>query len=109
MKRFTHPDLSEVSLSEVLHALSDPCRQRIVRILKEAEGRELACNEIPLEVSKATGSHHFETLRQAGLIKSRADGTKCLSSLREEEVELRFPGLLELVTKESGRDVSEVP
>lgn len=101
MKSFTQPDLDQIPLSTVLQALSDPCRQRIVIELKRAKGRALACNEFQLGVSKATASHHFEILRQAGIIQSRSEGTKCLSTLRESELARRFPGLLELIVAES--------
>ena len=45
-------------------------------------------------------SHHFETLRAAGIIESRSEGVKCLSSLREKELNQRFPGLLDLIAAE---------
>jgi DNA-binding transcriptional ArsR family regulator len=78
-----------------MQALSDPCRIAIVRAL--AERGELACNEIALDVSKATRSHHFDVLRAAGLIHTRTEGTKCMTSIREAELDKRFPGLLSLV------------
>lgn len=101
MKRFEHPELSEVSLATAMQALADPCRVQIVSTLLEAGGRALACNEFELGVSKGTVSHHFETLRKAGVIRSVAEGTRCLSSLRDEEFEVRFPGLLDLVREEA--------
>ena len=61
-----HPDLAEVDLPTVLHALSDPMRLEIVREL--AASGECACKDIVLPVTKATGSHHFKVLRQAGVI-----------------------------------------
>lgn len=100
MKVYTHPPIETVSLEAVMQALSDPCRLTIVRALLEAEGRPLACNEVPLRVSKATASHHFEALRNAGVIQTATEGTKCLTSLRAEELEARFPGLLGLVARE---------
>lgn len=101
MKSFRHPNLDDVQLSAALQALADPCRQQIVLALKEAGAKELACNEFVLHVSKATASHHFETLRAVGIIRSRAEGAKCLSSLRQEEFERRFPGLLDLVAADA--------
>lgn len=80
-----------------MQALSDPCRMAIVLELIRAKGRALACNEVPLEVSKATRSHHFEVLRGAGLIQTQVEGTKCMTSLRKTELDRRFPGLLKLV------------
>lgn len=95
MKDYSHPALRQVSLPTMMQALSDPCRIAIVRALLEKG--ELACNEVPLKVSKATRSHHFAILREAGLLRTRAEGTKCLSSIRKDEIEAQFPGLLDLV------------
>jgi DNA-binding transcriptional ArsR family regulator len=95
MKVYSHPSLNRVELATVMQALSDPCRIAIVRAL--ADGGELACNEIALDVSKATRSHHFDVLRAAGLIFTRTEGTKCMTSLRKTELDKQFPGLLKLV------------
>ena len=100
MKTYAHPDLADVTLTTAMQALSDPCRVAIVRAMLDAGKRELACNEIDLTQSKATVSHHFETLRAAGVILTRTEGTKCLSSVRRKEFEKRFPGLLALVLAE---------
>ena len=99
-KVYQHPNLEQVSLSTAMQALADPCRVAIVRALFSDQDREFACNEIALEISKATVSHHFETLRDAGIILTRVDGRKCLSSIRRKEFSQRFPGLLELVLNE---------
>jgi DNA-binding transcriptional ArsR family regulator len=95
MKAYEHPDLSSVPLEAVMHALSDPCRVAIVRSLLEQP--ELACNELPVDVAKATLSHHMDVLRAAGLIETRVVGAKCLSSVRRAEVDRLFPGVLALV------------
>jgi DNA-binding transcriptional ArsR family regulator len=95
MKVYSHPPLGRVDLATVMQALSDPCRIAIIQAL--ADGRELACNEIALDVSKATRSHHFDVLREAGLIFTRTEGTKCMTSLRKAELDKRFPGLLKLI------------
>jgi DNA-binding transcriptional ArsR family regulator len=99
-KTYAHPALKEVTLASAMQALADPCRVAIVRALMSDEDREFACNEIELEISKATVSHHFETLREAGVIMTRVEGRKCLSSVRRKEFAKRFPGLLELVLRE---------
>jgi DNA-binding transcriptional ArsR family regulator len=98
VKRYTHPAMRDVSLSHVLQALSDPCRIAIVQRLLQSRGRALACNEVDLDVSKATRSHHFEVLRSAGIIFTRVEGTRCMTSLRKTELNKRFPGLLKLVS-----------
>lgn len=100
MKEYHHPPLRDIQLPDVMQALSDPARIGIVRRLLEAkEGHAFACNEFPMRVSKATRSHHFQILRDAGLIQTRVEGTKCMTSLRREEVQQRFPGLLEVIAR----------
>jgi len=98
MKPYTQPELADVTLPTVKQALSDSCRIEILRALLDAG--ELACGDIPLDLSKATISHHFGVLREAGLIQTRTEGTRCLSTVREGELEKRFPGLLGLVMGE---------
>jgi len=96
-KAYSHPDIGDVHLHAVMQALSDPCRLEIVRELAKAKGRALACNEVRLNIAKATRSHHFEVLRAAGIIHTEMQGTKCMTSLRHKELNKRFPGLLNLV------------
>ncbi|HVO53554.1 MAG TPA: helix-turn-helix domain-containing protein [Solirubrobacterales bacterium] len=93
---FTHPAVEEIELAAVLHALSDPQRLRIVRELA-ANAEPLACGSFALDVGKSTRTHHFRVLREAGLIEQRRDGTRKLSVLRREDLDTRFPGLLDAV------------
>ena len=98
MKAYSHPALRDVPLHAIMQALSDPCRVAIVRELLQAKGRALACNQVRLKVCKATRSHHFEVLRGAGIIFTRTEGTKCMTSLRDAELNKHFPGLLKLIS-----------
>jgi DNA-binding transcriptional ArsR family regulator len=59
-----------------------------------------ACGTFDLPVGKATRSHHFAILRQAGLIEQRDVGARRLNRLRRPEFDARFPGLLDLVLEE---------
>lgn len=95
MRDLYHPRLEDVGLAHVLHALSDPVRLEIVRALADRD--EITCSSLPVAVTKSTMSHHFKVLREAGLTHTRASGTQRLISLRQLEVEGRFPGLLESV------------
>lgn len=108
MKRYSHPAMRDVTLRDIMAALSDPCRMRIVAELLEGD-RALACNEVPLEVSKATRSHHFEVLRDAGLIRTCVEGTKCMTSLRTEDLDKSFPGLIALLRAEAGSGAKKLP
>ena len=58
---------------EVFKAASDPCRLRILKLLKEGE---LCVCEIMTALSKpqSSTSHHLSILREAGLVKERRDG-----------------------------------
>ena len=89
------PDLADVTLPEVMHALGDELRLRIVSEL--AAGGERRCGTFELGVSKATRSHHFRVLREAGITDTRVDGAARHVTLRREELEARFPGLLEAI------------
>ena len=99
-KAYSQSELEDVSLATAMQALADPCRVAIVRALFSDQDREFACNEIVLDVGKATVSHHFEVLREAGVIMTRVEGRKCLSSIRRKNFNNRFPGLLDLVLNE---------
>jgi DNA-binding transcriptional ArsR family regulator len=93
---YHHPAVADVSLAEVLHALSDPARLAILRALRP--GCESAWSGFMLNMAPSTLSHHMKVLRNAGLIANRKDGTRCLVSLRPELSE-RFPGLVETVLR----------
>jgi DNA-binding transcriptional ArsR family regulator len=90
-----HPRLEDVEIANVLHALSDPVRLEIVRALSGVG--EVPCSSVETAVSKSTMSHHFKVLREAGVTHTRTNGTKRLISLREPELEQRFPGLISSV------------
>jgi len=99
----TLPPVEELSLTKVLAALADPARLATVRTL--AHVGESSCNQIRhdagLEVSKSTMSHHLRILREAGLTQSRVQGTRRLLTLRRDDLDARFPGLLEAVLHEA--------
>ena len=95
MKLLYHPETAQISLAGVLYALGDPVRLQIVRQLGEAGA--LTCNAFDCEVAKSTLSHHFKVLRESGVIRSRKEGTQHVNSLRRQELDTLFPGLLEAV------------
>ncbi len=43
---------------------------------------------------KSTFSHHLKTLREAGLVRNEPSGRQRMVSLRRDELDERFPGLL---------------
>ena len=50
-----------------------------------------------MPVTKSTCTHHFKVLREAGVIRQRRSGTARLNTLRSEDLEARFPGLLDAI------------
>ncbi len=102
-----HPELEEIELGKVLAALADPARRRVIKQLLEDEaGAERHCTSFGLQLSKATRSHHFRVLREAGLIRQVDRGNSRMAQLRYGEIELRFPGLLELIRREKEEQAS---
>jgi len=95
MRTLHHPRVEELNLPEVLHALSDPVRLEVVRLLGDMEERP--CSAVESKVAKSTLSHHFKVLREAGITHTRANGTHRLMSLRRDDLEARFPGLIDSV------------
>lgn len=89
----------------MLHALSDPVRLMIVAELAKGE-REYTCGSFELPVTKSTCTHHFKVLREAGLIKQRQQGTTRLNMLRREDLEARFPGVLDTILQAAGETAS---
>jgi DNA-binding transcriptional ArsR family regulator len=90
------PTRDEIQLDRVLHALSDPQRLAIIRALAE-DPTARPCGSFDLDVSKSTKTHHFRVLREAGLITQRVEGTCRMTSLRRDDLDARFPGLLDAV------------
>lgn len=87
-----HPNTEELKLTAVLYALSDATRLGILK--KLAEQQACTCSAFVTTVSKSTMSHHFRVLREAGLIRVGREGTQHLITLRADDLEKRFPGLL---------------
>ena len=91
-----HPLRAELELGTVLHALSDPVRLKIVAALA-ASGGEPTCGSFDVPVTKSTCTHHFKVLREAGVIHQRQAGTARLNTLRRDDLNARFPGLLDTI------------
>jgi DNA-binding transcriptional ArsR family regulator len=97
MREPSHPKTGDIELSRVLYALSDPVRLDVVRQL--AREGEASCTALDRGRPKSSMSHHFRVLRDAGVVLTRCEGTAHMNSLRREELDRRFPGLLDAVLK----------
>lgn len=97
-----HPPSEQIELSKVLDCLSDPTRLAIVARLADADGPdELRCGDFSALGSKSNLSYHFMKLRDAGIAHSRFAGTNRLIRLRWDDLESRFPGLLDVILRSS--------
>ena len=59
--------------------------------------RTQVMQEAGLELSKSTFSHHLRIVREAGLVTKRIQGAKGYARLRKDDVDRRFPGLLDSI------------
>ncbi|WP_086799903.1 ArsR/SmtB family transcription factor [Streptomyces caniscabiei] len=94
-----HPDMDDVDLFKIMSALADETRLTIVVTLAASPG--LACSGFAQDVTPSVLTRHFRVLREAGLIRQHDVGTRRINTLRKEELDQRFPGLIDLVLKES--------
>jgi DNA-binding transcriptional ArsR family regulator len=103
MARFVHPSRQDITLEGVLAALADPMRLRIVKALLDKKDCSLSCSAAAPcpDMAKSTLSHHFRVLREAGLIHTTKQGVENLNTVREADVNARFPGLLKSILKYS--------
>ena len=97
-----HPTREDLRLVDVLHALGHPIRLQIVRELATAQ-EEVFCGDVGVDVPKSTLTSHWRILREAGVLRQRPDGRKLYLTLRRDDLEERFPGLLAVVLGEGSQ------
>ena len=92
-----HPDRAEITLAGVLFALSDDERLAVARQLADGPLDMAACHLSDPSIPKSTKSHHMKVLRTAGVVYNEANGRARRLSLRREDLDARFPGLLDSI------------
>ena len=102
MRPVHHPEIEDVPLEAILHALADPVRVRIFAEIAQ-QGYPQNCtafvNVAEKPIPKSTLSQHFRILREAGLIRSERRGVEMHNTSRVVEVDARYPGLLAAIAK----------
>ncbi|MFS8047648.1 ArsR/SmtB family transcription factor [Rhizobium sp. BR 314] len=88
-----HPSRDQIELANVLAALGNPTRLRVLK--KLADGGEHPCGSILEGVSKSTLTYHWRALRESGVVWQKPSGRELLLSLRREDLNARFPGLID--------------
>ncbi len=94
---FAQPEASELDIREVLRGFSDDVRLRLIEALADGEYHPCSPEEFQIGVQKSTLSHHFKVLREAGITRTRLCGRSHQVRLRREDLDERFPGLLDAV------------
>lgn len=94
-----HPERSEIQLTDVLFALSDPERLAIARQLAGGPLDMAACHATDPNLPKSTKSHFMKVLREAGVIRNEPNGRRRMLTLRRDDLDALFPGLLESVLR----------
>jgi DNA-binding transcriptional ArsR family regulator len=94
------PTVDSFDLTVILGALADPGRRTLMAALyRSPEPVDCAAvvAQAGLGLSDSTISHHYRVLREAGLIRSVAEGRKRIITVRRDDIDKRFPGLLRAV------------
>ncbi|MBR1178980.1 helix-turn-helix transcriptional regulator [Bradyrhizobium sp. KB893862 SZCCT0404] len=106
-----HPTREQIELPMVLDCLSDPIRLAIVYQLAQQErvSSELRCGDFSGLSGKSNLAYHFAKLRDCGLMQTRIAGTNRFMRLRREDLEARFPGLLDAVLSSAAKDADRLP
>jgi DNA-binding transcriptional ArsR family regulator len=105
-----HPTPDQIELPMVLDCLSDPTRLAIVYNLAkhDSTATELRCGDFNAFSGKSNLAYHFAKLREAGLVRTRVVGTTRFMKLRREDIDARFPGLMDAVLKSAARDAERL-
>ncbi|NUO99506.1 MAG: helix-turn-helix transcriptional regulator [Nonomuraea sp.] len=95
---FRHPDREQIRIEDVLSALGNAVRLEAVRVLDT--GGEHNCTKVLKTLgitAKSTMTHHWRVLRDSGVIWQRPSGRETLLVLRREDLDARYPGLLDAI------------
>ena len=105
------PPRSDIQLPRVLAALADANRLAAVRFV--ARNGESWCAQVReqamLPMTKSTFSHHLRILREAGVITKRIEGAKGFMCLRKQDLDARFPGLMDSIVTAAADEVLSGP
>ena len=97
MRPLYHPAVEDITVENLLFALSDPVRVAIFTNIVGANCPQ-SCSQFlkiqEIAIPKSTLSRHFRILREAGLIRSERQGVEMHNTSRCVELEARFPGLI---------------
>src|SRR4051794_25372057 len=96
------PDIADVTMVGVLRAVADPIRLRIVQTLADGLPHGKCGAHWDFGVHKSTMTHHFRTLREAGLTRTVVTGRTHTIELRRDELDACSPGLIDALPTTAG-------
>lgn len=99
MAMIPHPEPDQIDLATVLAVLGDPTRLAILGHLARNESAPQACSRFTGITSKTNLTYHLGKMREAGIVSVEPSGTARLVSLRREDLDARFPGLLDSILR----------
>ena len=106
MDDVVEPAAEDLQLPRVLAALAEPNRLATVQYV--ARSGESCCSEVIAEaglaMTKSTFSHHLRILREAGVLTKRIQGTKGYTKVRKDDLDRRFPGLIDAIIDAENQD-----
>ena len=104
MRTPPHPGRDQIQLVTMLEALSDATRLAIMLQIADHPGEtEARCSAFLHLGSKTNLTYHLAKMRHAGLTRVRVEGTARYISLRRDDLEMRFPGLLDTLIASARR------
>lgn len=100
VREIPHPPTDRLELAAILRTCGEPVRLAMIRALADA-GTELKSGAVTGAVGLPTStcSYHLKLLREAGVTRTRAAGTERYISLRRDDLEARFPGLVDVLLR----------
>jgi DNA-binding transcriptional ArsR family regulator len=109
-RTLSHPPRDQIELPLLLDCLSDPTRLAIVRSLSrlETSDAELRCGDFSNLGAKSNLAYHFARLREAGVVRTRVEGTARYMQLRRKDIDARFPGLIDAILTAVKRDAKRL-
>lgn len=89
-------------MNRVFHALSDPTRREILRLLR---ARDMSAGDLAdrFPLAKSTLSGHFNVLKHAGLIVQERRRTSIVYSLNTSAIEEAVAGVMALLGADGDR------
>ena len=97
MRPIHNPEIKDIKVGAILHALANPVRVQIFMEISEGSCPQSCSNFLQVKnkkMPKSTLSNHFRILREAGLIKSEKKGLELHNTSRCKELKVKFGSLI---------------